>query len=790
MNNVPDIARTSRRAAWIIATVLLLLPPILLEPSWRLWGLSALEDGLLYYFPQRAWFAQVLRSEGWPLWQHQTYGGFPVFADPQMAMYYPPTWLFLVLPAWLAYPLSISLHHTLAGWLTYRLCRALGRSRGASLVGALMYAMGAFMVCHREHLTMHHAAAWVPGVLWFWHRWAVSGRARDWMWAVLAVVAQILAGHVQVTLMTVPVALALVVHASPRRLRTALGCLAGLALSGLICSVQILPAMQLLAQSADRRDLNAISWNSLAWRSLMLWLFPLLLGQRTPNFYAVPWFGASHQCEQTCYVTVLGLALAVGAPVLLWDRNRTVRFWVWTGAVALILALGRNVGVYFILLVLPLFNVLHTPARWLMILQMVLAILAAFGADTLVGPPGSEDAARRVWLRRLPRGLAIACVLVLAWFAVAPSASVGRAIGALNPAIVFPLILTGASVAVLWLRVRWSATCGEASGPKPDRIANSGGSLWLGILKSNILLVVLVIADFATVVPFIDVSRRASDAITRSPAVELLRRAGYHPESGRVWVLPGDPYVRSRECMMPATNLMDNIATFNGYGPMLPTEHRLLMRFEPWGAIDDAADWASRSETLSRLGIEWLVVRDPNVPHERLCDTWNCMGQAGPDIRIYRCRRPVPLWFTTDRCRWVSSREHAARVLQTDQLPGGDPAEVVLESLSPISLPKGKASVLSSTMSSNRAEFEVESPQGTLLVWLNRWYPGWRASVDDRPQEVYRCNLVGQAVLVPPGRRRVIFSFEPSVLRWSIGLSLAGCAILLFTQLRAPRRHS
>jgi len=45
-----------------------LLPTVLLAGAWRLGGVSALEDDLLYYLPIRQYIGERIASDEWPTW--------------------------------------------------------------------------------------------------------------------------------------------------------------------------------------------------------------------------------------------------------------------------------------------------------------------------------------------------------------------------------------------------------------------------------------------------------------------------------------------------------------------------------------------------------------------------------------------------------------------------------------------------------------------------------------------------------------------------------------------------
>ena len=118
------------------------------------------------YFQPLRWFtATALKAGQLPLWNPYSASGEPWLANPQTAVFYPPAWLFLVLPLESAYMLYLALHLALLG------CGALLLfSRRASLGAALIGAV-ALMFCGptlslldvQNNLTTF---AWLPLVIW------------------------------------------------------------------------------------------------------------------------------------------------------------------------------------------------------------------------------------------------------------------------------------------------------------------------------------------------------------------------------------------------------------------------------------------------------------------------------------------------------------------------------------------------------------------------------------------------------------------------------------------------
>jgi uncharacterized membrane protein YfhO len=91
------------------------------------------------------------------------------------------------------------------------------------------------------------------------------------------------------------------------------------------------------------------------------------------------------------------------------------------------------------------------------------------------------------------------------------------------------------------------------------------------------------------------------------------------------------------------------------------------------------------------------------------------------------------------------------------------------------------------------AELEVWSSGRTLLVMSDAHYPGWTATVDDRPVPIRRANFALRAIPIPSGRHVVRFEYRPlSVLLGTIlsGVTIVGLlAAVAIAWLRQRHRH-
>jgi hypothetical protein len=86
---------------------------------------------------------------------------------------------------------------------------------------------------------------------------------------------------------------------------------------------------------------------------------------------------------------------------------------------------------------------------------------------------------------------------------------------------------------------------------------------------------------------------------------------------------------------------------------------------------------------------------------------------------------------------------------------------------------------LDASFDGDRLRVRVEpSPEDRFLVLNERYYPGWQATVDGRPAEIFPTNLVMRGVLVPPGATTIEMHYVPFIVSWpGLALILAGLVL-------------
>jgi len=366
-------------------------------------------DILLYFYPYRDYAAAALRQGQIPLWNPYIFLGVPFLANPQAAVLYPLHWPL----SWLAVTKqlywSAALHTWILGLGGYFLLRRWHLNSWAAAVGGLVLAGSGFYGGMIGHINQMNGAAWLP--------WAVlvlengirntEYGIRNYVVGIAAYVVlfaglvalMLLAGHTQTAYINlfgigVWVIWPLVAGLRTSTLRTSiLGLLPrlliygmGTALGVLLSAAQLLPTLEL--SNLGLRG-GGLTYSEVSSFSLPLLRLPFTL---LPTYGLLDLgvvFGTAGYSEFVAYIGVIGLALAV---VGAWQGRGTARtFGLLFAFLGLFLALGRFNPVYFLLYkIVPGFDLFRTPARWMMLYTLGMAVLAGVGIDVLLNRRGLE----------------------------------------------------------------------------------------------------------------------------------------------------------------------------------------------------------------------------------------------------------------------------------------------------------------------------------------------------------------------------------------------------------------
>jgi hypothetical protein len=726
------------------------------------WGLP-----LLQFYPWRSMAFAALRAGHLPLWNPLAGSGSPLLANYQSAIFYPPNWLYLIVPTEYAMGLVGVLHLLWAGLGMQLYLQRLGLDRFGQGVGAIGFALSGYLIARFAVLTIVSAAAWLP-----WLLWAVEGltppatlstggeagerpspsplqgggMGRGWHTALLlaGVVAMLLlAGHAQTAFYSLLLAGAyalwkLIASAQGQRVQRVALITGAVLLGAALAAVQLVPTAELMQQSqrADGVERQAaLSYSFWPWHLLTLAL---------PDFFGSPaagdYSGYGVYWEDAVYVGLLTLALAGRAAGRWWRERRqpsralrTAPFYAAISVPVFVLALGWNTPIFpWLFDHVPTFDLFNAPARWMILIVFGLCVLGATGADRWQVSPRGMFAARLA----LVGGAGIAAV------AAAVQAVMG---GAVEASMVRALLRLGAGVAILAGLVLLQRRAGD----EPRRRAR-----W------EALALALLALDLVSAHRGLNPTIAAAYYHQRTPLANQI------PAGTRALYLPADEYAAKfdvylnltdfmpdnrahwdalRASLLPNLGMIDGIASASAFDPLQVGYHAVLLREVERLPEDE------RLERLRQMAVGAVLKarQDGTVEVALVDDPW-------PRAALAACA-------------------DQGRALACERSGTGSAAIVVDEP--------------------ERVVISVSAGAPAWLVLADTFYPGWTATLDSTPASIERANGAFRAVQVPAGEHEVAFTYRPASLR--AGAAISGAALIVWVGLlvaagrrRANRNHA
>jgi len=692
--------------------------------------------------------AGARRDGGWPLWSDHIFNGYPIFADPQAAQYYPPTWLVQGWGEAEAFTAFILLHLIIAGVGMLLWLRGRGLGTAAQLFGALTFALSGAFLNTAIHLGLFATVAWAP--LWLASVEHVLRRpsAGAASLAGLVLAASILAGGPQFLVASVLLTGFFVAGVMIEgRARGSMRALAGRALSlvvvvllgACVSAVALLPQLEFIprSQRSIGLELAFAGHPSLAPHALWrLWLGPSL-----------PRPGGGVEADAVeLYIGALGLLLAFAGLITALRREHRREHGAVAASLGLfvLLALSASLGPelpVFRRLVewVPGFGYFRAPSRLTCIAGVAIAYLAALGLELWL---------RGVVGRRLVVGLAVVLVGAPA-LAIVTSRTYG---GEGLVGIGVPLGI--ASAGLLLLLLRWD--------PRRRGLAK-GLLLGLTILDLGIYA--------APRNPLVLLSRtvpptRAEVEGRDLQGLDVIAKRDGAPVEARVIIAEGFGRGSYNHTMLRG---LDGVSGYNGTSLLrfLDLMHLIEKgRFYPRTGLyrDEIALKPRRfdSPIIAMLGAPYVVSPSSlNIPRYRFIRRLYAKEQSEV---LLRDRRAVPRAYLSTRtivAESLAERERALLELDPHRATVVEDPALALD---------GPASITPVTVERLRPEhlvIECEAPAPALLVLTDSHYPGWRATVDGEEVPIAVVNHLFRGIAVGPGAHRVELTFRP--LSYAIG---------------------
>lgn len=739
-----------------------------------------------FFYPMKHFLAESLSAGRFPLWNPWTAGGTPFFATLQPGVLYPGSIPLLLAPFPHSADWLVILHFLLAGAGWVVLLRYQGRSMAAATFGALAFVMGGYFLSIANFLNNLQTLAWAPWLFLAWGRFLVDGSAgRLATFTVLCAIA-FLGGEPQLLVLTLALAFALgLVSSGPsiaarRQLLSFAG--AGVLAAALV-GVQLLPFIEYLGQSVRTMplDLDFTSSRSMDVSGLAHLAVPPAIEAGPFNFTTqylaargVPWI-------LSAYLGAIVIAFWIRGLVAVDRRTRV--FWGSLAVAGVILALGSHSLVYRALFdVLPPFRAFRYPEKFLLLLAVGVPFLASTGFDRWRSEPEEGKALGRLLLTMSAGYAAVAGVLAIwprALDVMCPGSAESPLLCA-DTATAAGLYVNRLVIVFIVLALGWLVVRLRRGGMLPLEPA-----CWA--------LLALTVFDLGLAHRSVNPSVESSIYTTAPWAATVLSRNWDRPDETRFRGTPLAAPMGNTVQVRGARELSNMYLDLQTMGPnagqlfgFLQQDGLQGVELQSVAMTHDAAinEWASDPVRFLRaMNVRYYA--DATSQAEGLVGLSLVAQHPELPSRLFEVPDPLPRAFIA--AGWspadgpgaalqslLTSEEPLDRIVHLEQEPATVPARP--------SASGQQGSITAATWGANRVRLFARAESPSLLVLLDRWYPGWKVTVNGSEARILRANGVFRAVEIPAGESDVEFRYAPESVKIGgaiSGVGLVGLILLL-----------
>jgi len=784
--------------------ILICLLPFALLWRWIFRGEVLYWGTLIFQFwPWRSLVKTALLNGEWPLWNPLLGNGTPLLANLQSAVFYPPNWLYFLLPVEHGLTLSTVLHLALAGVGAYWYGRRLTLRPFAATVSGVAFMLSGYIVGRVQFVSMLGAVAWVFIAASLHEVFLNHKKPQTIIWLGIVLAMPLLAGHAQLWFYTLWLVGLYVLFRSnnvsgeggtlrqaqdasarniektgsdPQKQNRPLiqklqKLIVGLWQRGrhfaiaviiaiLIAAVQLLPTLEFVNHSSRAGGAErtfALTYSFWPWRLITL---------LTPNFFGHPaqsnYWGYANYWEDHAYLGILPLLLSL---IALWHygyskfttRNfrltpyeQVIPFFAALIPVSLILAMGWNTPIYlWVFDNVPGFGYFQGPARLLIWYTAALAVLAGIGAQLLLEGP----LYRPLWRRLLAVGVAIT---------VAAGAGRWLAAGRMLTAVAAMLELG------VWLSVACTVLL-----LRPDPTCFRRHQLWRAAI---IGLTALNLAWYAApLLPTLPATLFRQPGQTARFLQTQPGRFRFFIEQELAQSLKFNRFFRFdsfgpndtdywqwlHEWLIPNMGVFARLPAANNDDPLTVAGWRQYLDL-----VDRAAP-AQKTKLLQAMNVGYRL--------DRLDSDGGPIIYQADELIIRRIPNAQPeAYFVTEAEFLQSTEQAAARLLAPDFdssrkviIMKAQAAAVGNSSPPATNFDAQTAAVTVQRPATGRVELTVDAPAAGYVVLADTFYPGWQATVDRQPVEIRPANLAFRAVAVTAGTHKIIFEYKP--LSFTVG---------------------
>lgn len=717
-------------------------------------------DTIRQMYPWKTLAVESLKRGTLPLWNPYNFSGSPLLANFQSAALYPFGLLYLVLPQIDAWTILIILQPLLAVVFTYFYSKTIGMDMLAGWLTALSYGFSGFMAVWLEYNTIGHVVLWLPLMLLSIEH--LKGRPSKIWLAILTLshTSALLAGHPQVYAYTLVFSLLYTLFRADSRMWMYIFGFSALGIG--IGGLQILPGIELIINAArSPHDSGQVFAKILIrpWQLLSL-PFPNIFGNpATRTYWPTDTFIGK--------VTTIGLVPLFFSLSAFRRKDRITTWYIFATVITLLLITSNPITYFLYRIPIPLFTS-SSPTLMSFLFAFTLSVTCGLGLNFWLTDTHST---KKLLIRSL-QVIGLFGLLALGTkLPITPELS-------LHAPVALRALMYGTLVSIVVIILFWIAI----QFPK------------YRIHAITLLLLVHIFDLFIFFKRF-------------NPFVPKALVFPQHTTIDRIKDKNLDRYWGYGTANIAANFASQyHIYSPEGYDPLYPKWYGEFLYAYRNGTLMEIFDDSTRSDAaissrfgdgglsdmkkqkiLSALSVRYILDRVENAGSEQTYPPDRIKRlEVYDDWAIYENTQALPRVYMAENIVAYSSPSDFSNTFFSTQV--SSTSAFLPSDSNVISSHGGNARIQLYTP--ERVQIVTESTASGLLIVTDTFYPGWTATIDDRPAEIIKTNWTMRGVRVPEGTHTVTMIYTPKTVRYGALLSILSLGATIITLLFLRKKTS
>ncbi len=700
-------------------------------------------DVIHQLYPWKTFTIDSLKNFTIPLWNPYNFSGHPFLADIQSAVFQPLNLLYLILAQPIAWGLTVALQPFIALIGTYLFAKKIGLKKETAIFSSIGYAFSLYMSTFLEYNTMGHVIAVLPITLYGVELILEKNKFKGVLIFSLSIAYAIFAGHIQLAgfniLFTIIYSL-FRLSSIKEKFKNSLLLFITFITSLLIASIQLLPTLELLNLAARANQNYQFLIEKLLLQPFQSILF------FSPDFFGNPATGNYKILDSypgnSIYIGLATILFAISSITLI-RKNIFIKFFVFVSTLFIILFFRNPLSELFFKINIPFFST-GSPTNAIYLLSFSISILAGFGIENI---------------KNKNKILILISLSIIAYLSI--NTIIFKDLVNMKNVLLSLLLSIGLLVLL---------------------IIN-----YFQKLKHSLLILIFCLITIADLFFYFQKFNSFVPKELVFPDTKIFSYIKENSGINRVWGY-------QEAILEPNFNTQFNIYSAEGTDPLYPKAYGQLITASHNGQISKDFSNLNRSDAiisqrnigftnpyrekiLQLTGTKYILdvknstpdnfpIKEYNITYEE--DLWRVIKDSKAADRI----------FFAKKLNYYSTSEDFAKKFFN---PNFNPQQDILVENNAYSKDylnqiDNNAIIKLVNYSPNKIIIDTKSNTNQILFISDTYYPGWKATIDNKNTKIIKTNFTFRSIAIPKGQHRVVMSYEPDSFKLGFYLSLLGFA--------------